>query len=208
MQSVGYITLNISLIIYIIHFLPQTWHNQFKHTTINISLWTHTLMIIANSLDLVYAVGFGLQWQYILVDVILISFLLIQQLQILNDRKNKLIMLHTFFIFLFLLIVIFVTSYLTLATMYLMILGSISGIVYNIYWLPQIYKNYKQKSAQGFSVYFLLLSLVSILCDINSAICLGWPVISVVTSIGLLLLVSIQIFQYFFYRKSMVVIAV
>lgn len=201
MQSIGYITLNISLIIYIIHFLPQTLHNQFKHTTINISLWTHTLMIMANSLDLIYAVGFGLQWQYILVDVILISFLLIQQLQILNDRKSKLVIFHTLVVLLFLLLVVLMVSYLTVATMYLMVLGSISGVVYNIYWLPQIYKNYKQKNAQGFSIYFLLLSLVSILCDINSAICLGWPVISVVTSIGLSLLVFIQVFQYFFYKK-------
>jgi hypothetical protein len=53
MQNIGYITLNISLVIYIVNFLPQTIHNQFKHATINISLWTHTLMIIANSLDLV-----------------------------------------------------------------------------------------------------------------------------------------------------------
>jgi uncharacterized protein with PQ loop repeat len=200
MQNIGYITLNISLIIYIVHFLPQTLHNQFKHTTINISLWTHTLMIVANSLDLVYAVGYNLQWQYILVNIILISFLVIQQLQILNDRKNKFMVFHTAFIFIFLFLIVFLISYITIVTNYLLLLGSFSGIIYNIYWLPQIYKNYQQKNAKGFSVYFLALSLVCILCDINSAIHLSWPLISILTSIGLSLLVSIQIFQYLFYK--------
>ncbi|WP_269446655.1 PQ-loop domain-containing transporter, partial [Francisella hispaniensis] len=74
MENFGYITLNISLIIYFIHFLPQTIHNQFKHKTFEISLWTHSLMIVANSLDLIYAIGFNMQWQYILVDIILLSF--------------------------------------------------------------------------------------------------------------------------------------
>lgn len=202
MQNIGYITLNISLVIYIVHFLPQTIHNQFKHTTINISLWTHTLMIVANSLDLVYAIGFDLEWQYILVDVILISFLLIQQLQILNDRKNKFIVFHTLLVSLFLLSVVLLILYATVSQNGLLLLGSFSGIIYNIYWLPQIYKNYKQKNAKGFSIYFLALSLISICCDISSAICLGWPIISVITSVGLSILLSIQIFQYLFYRAS------
>ena len=202
MHNIGYITLNISLIIYIVHFLPQTLHNQFKHTTVNISLWTHTLMIVANALDLVYAVGFGLEWQYILVDVILISFLLIQQLQIFCHRKDKFIIFHTAFIFLFLFIIVFLTSYITIAKTYLLLLGSFSGVVYNIYWLPQIYKNYKQKNADGFSIYFLGLSLTTILCDISSAICLDWPIISVLTSAGLSILISLQIFQYFLYKAK------
>ncbi len=201
MQNIGHITLNISLLIYIIHFLPQTIHNQFKHTTVNISLWTHTLMIMANSLDLVYAVGFHLEWQYILVDVILISFLLIQQLQILNDRRTKIISLHTLLVSLFLLLIVIIIKYANISQSYLLVFGSFSGVIYNIYWVPQIYKNYKQKNAEGFSIYFLILSFTSILCDINSAVYLGWPIISVITSIGLSILVFIQISQYLFYAK-------
>ena len=202
MQNIGYITLNISLIIYLVNFLPQTLHNQFKHTTVNISLWTHTLMIVANALDLVYAVGFGLEWQYILVDVILISFLLIQQLQILNDRKISFIKLHTLAILVFLVFVVLMISYATIAQKYLLVLGSFSGVIYNIYWLPQIYKNYQQKNAQGFSIFFLGLSLISIVCDISSAIFLDWPIISVLTSVGLFILLSIQVFQYFYYKNK------
>ncbi|QIV96137.1 PQ loop repeat protein [Allofrancisella inopinata] len=201
MQNIGFITLNISLIIYFVHFLPQMVHNQFKHKTFEISLWTHSLMILANSFDLIYAVGFSLQWQYVLVDIILLSFLVIQQFQILNDRKNKYIAAHTVFIITFLLLVISVALYKNLDSKYLLVLGSISGVIYNIYWLPQIYKNYRQKQAEGFSIIFLTLSLVSVVCDISSAIFLGWPTLSVIVSCSLAILLLFQILQYFYYKN-------
>ncbi|OIN83014.1 PQ-loop repeat-containing protein [Francisella sp. TX07-6608] len=204
MENFGYITLNISLIIYFIIFLPQTIHNQFKHKTFEISLWTHSLMIIANSLDLIYAIGFNMQWQYILVDIILLSFLTIQQLQILNDRREKYIFIHTISIFLYLFLVIVVIYFTSLSNQILLWFGSISGVIYNLYWLPQIYKNYRQKQAEGFSIFYLGLSLISIICDINSAIFLGWPLVSVIVSSCLFILVLTQIIQYFYYKSSFI----
>jgi len=158
-------------------------------------------MIFANALDLVYAVGFNMQWQYILVDVILLVFLSIQQLQILNDRREKYFFIHTLFIILFLTIIVLVTFLTKLNESTLLWTGSISGVIYNIYWLPQIYKNFRQKEAEGFSIFYLGLSLISILCDITSGIFLGWPLVSVIISSCLSILVSIQIFQYIFYKK-------
>ncbi|AEE87341.1 hypothetical protein FNFX1_0955 [Francisella cf. novicida Fx1] len=204
MENFGYITLNISLIIYFIIFLPQTIHNQFKHKTFEISLWTHSLMIIANSLDLIYAIGFNMQWQYILVDIILLSFLTIQQLQILNDRREKYIFIHTISIFLYLFLVIVMIYFTSLSNQILLWFGSISGVIYNLYWLPQIYKNYRQKQAEGFSIFYLGLSLISIICDINSAIFLGWPLVSVIVSSCLSILVLTQIIQYFYYKSSFI----
>lgn len=130
-------------------------------------------MIIANSLDLIYAIGFNMQWQYILVDIILLSFLTIQQLQILNDRREKYLFIHTISIFLYLFLVIVMIYFTSLSNQILLWFGSISGVIYNLYWLPQIYKNYCQKQAEGFSIFYLVLSLISIICDINSAIFLG-----------------------------------
>lgn len=204
MENFGYITLNISLIIYFIIFLPQTIHNQFKHKTFEISLWTHSLMIIANSLDLIYAIGFNMQWQYILVDIILLSFLTIQQLQILNDRREKYLFIHTISIFLYLFLVIIMIYFTSLSNQILLWFGSISGVIYNLYWLPQIYKNYRQKQAEGFSIFYLVLSLISIICDINSAIFLGWPLVSVIVSSCLSILVLTQIIQYFYYKSSFI----
>ncbi|MBK2148666.1 PQ-loop repeat-containing protein [Francisella tularensis] len=190
--------------IWFIIFLPQTIHNQFKHKTFEISLWTHSLMIIANSLDLIYAIGFNMQWQYILVDIILLSFLTIQQLQILNDRREKYLFIHTISIFLYLFLVIVMIYFTSLSNQILLWFGSISGVIYNLYWLPQIYKNYRQKQAEGFSIFYLVLSLISIICDINSAIFLGWPLVSVIVSSCLSILVLTQIIQYFYYKSSFI----
>ncbi|AXA33871.1 PQ-loop domain-containing transporter [Francisella adeliensis] len=202
MQNIGYITLNISLVIYFIHFIPQTIHNQFKHTTINISLWTHSFMILANCFDLIYAIGFDFQWQYICVAVVLLSFLFIQQLQILSDRRNRLMILHTFCIFIFLLVCIFLITFIkSINKEFLLIFGVASSVAYNTYWLPQIYKNFKQKRADGFSIYFLNLSLILKLCDISSGIFLNWPLVSVISSFCLLIVVGIQFIQYFYYKK-------
>ena len=201
MQIIGHITLNISLFIYFVHFLPQIIHNQRAHKTYEISLFTHSFMILANSLDLVYGVGFHLQWQYILVDVVLLTYLFIQQMQILRDRFNKYILLHTFIIVLFLIVILVLILYKNPSKDYLLTFGSISGIVYNIYWLPQIYKNFRQKEAQGFSIYYILIGVISISCDISSAIFLGWPIVSVITSVCLLSLHLIQILQYFYYKR-------
>lgn len=206
MENFGYITLNISLVVYFIHFLPQTIHNQFKHKTLEISLWTHSLMIIANSLDLIYAIGFNMQWQYILVDLVLLSFLCVQQLQILNDRRNKKLLLHTLAVIVFLVLAAMFGLFIKLEQSVLLTFGSISAVIYNVYWLPQIYKNFRQKQAQGFSVFYLGLSLFLCLCDLNSSIFLGWPIVSTIQSICLGILLLILILQYFYYRATREVI--
>jgi hypothetical protein len=158
-------------------------------------------MIFANALDLIYAVGFNLQWQYVLVDVILLCFLTIQQFQILNDRRQKKIVIHTILILIFLALIALVISSTKLDKTYLLWFGSISGVIYNVYYLPQICKNFLQKDAQGFSIFYLGLLAVNILCDINSAIFLNWPIVSLLVSCSMFILVFIQVLQYFYYKN-------
>ncbi|MFC4891704.1 PQ-loop repeat-containing protein [Pseudofrancisella aestuarii] len=202
METIGNITLNISFILYLVLFLPQTIHNQFKHTTTEISLWTHSLMIIANSLDLIYAVGFNMPWQYITVSVVLLTFLTIQQLQILNDKLSNKIFLHSFFIFSFLLIAIYFALNNIFTDSNLLIFGSLSNIIYNVYWFPQIWKNFRTKQAEGFSIIYLYLSIITCSCDIVSGLTLNWPIPTIIGSLFLLFLIGIQIFQYLFYKKE------
>ncbi|MDE5006969.1 PQ-loop domain-containing transporter, partial [Francisella tularensis subsp. holarctica] len=93
-----------------------------------------------------------------------------QQLQILNDRREKYLFIHTISIFLYMFLVIVMIYFTSLSNQILIWFGSISGVIYNLYWLPQIYKNYRQKQAEVFRIFYLVLSLISIICDINSAI--------------------------------------
>ncbi|GAB4223155.1 MAG: PQ-loop repeat-containing protein [Francisella sp.] len=201
METFGYITLNISFIIYCINFLPQTIHNQIKHKTFEISLLTHSLMIIANSFDLIYAIGFNMQWQYILVDIILLIFLIIQQFQILNDNRQKKIYIHTLCVFIFLFVVLIIIFLVQINNNILLLFGVISSFIYNVYWLPQIYKNYHNKQAEGFSIFYLSLTFFGAICDISSGIFLDWPLVSIISSSCLSILIFIQIMQYIYYKQ-------
>ena len=202
METLGHITLNISTVIYIFLFLPQNIHNQLKHSTKHISMLTHMLMILANSFDLIYSIGFSFEWQYIMIDGIFLFFLFMQQLQILNDRRNKKIVIHTLFIFIFLLTIIFMAlNKGLLSKNNLLHLGEISNITYNVYWLPQIYKNFKNKNADGFSIIYLCLASFTSSCDIISGITLNWPLPTIIGSSFLLFILLLQITQFKYYSK-------
>ena len=202
METLGHITLNISTVIYIFLFLPQNVHNQLKHSTKHISILTHTLMIFANSFDLIYSIGFSFEWQYIMIDGIFLFFLFMQQLQILNDRRNKKIVIHTLFIFIFLLTIIFIAlNKGLLSKNNLLHLGEISNITYNVYWLPQIYKNFKNKNTDGFSIIYLCLASFTSSCDIISGITLNWPLPTIIGSSFLLFILLLQITQFKYYSK-------
>ena len=45
-------------------------------------------MILANSFNLVYAILSHINWQYIMVDAVILYFLCIQQIQILSDNTT------------------------------------------------------------------------------------------------------------------------
>ena len=134
MQAIGQTTLNISLLIYLVYFVPQIIHNHFKQKTFEISLWTHWGMLMANSLDLIYGYGYHLPWQYLSVTCISLSFLLLQQWQIHLQSSQRRLLQH-------LLVHVFV-SVMIIAAFYppqsgLLIIGFISMGLYSLYWLPQ-----------------------------------------------------------------------
>jgi uncharacterized protein with PQ loop repeat len=200
-MQLGHITLNISLMIYLILFLPQTVHNQIYHKTKHISLWTHSLMILAISLDLIYAIGSFINWQYILVDSVLLIFLVIQQFQILNDDRCYKIYLHSIVVIAYMCVVMYIIACVNIYNDKIEILGYISGIIYTVYWLPQLYKNFMTKSANGFGIIYLILTMVVLMCDLVSAVSLNWPLPSLLTSVFLIIITALLIFQYYYYKS-------
>ena len=198
----GHITLNISMMIYFIVFLPQTVHNQLYHKTKHISLWTHSLMILAISLDLIYAIGSLINWQYILVDCVLLFFLMIQQFQILNDNRCNKIYFHSMGVIVYMCVVMYIIAFINIYNnQKIETLGYISGVIYTVYWLPQLYKNFMTKSANGFGIIYLILTMVVLICDLISAILLSWPMPSLLTSVFLIIITALLIFQYYWYKS-------
>ena len=201
-MQLGYITLNISLMIYLVLFLPQTIHNQLYHKTKHISLWTHSLMLMAISLDLIYAIGSFINWQYILVDSVLLFFLMIQQFQILNDNKCNKMYLHSIGVIVYMCIVMYIIAFINIYNQKIEILGYISGFIYTVYWFPQLYKNFITKAANGFGIIYLILTMVVLTCDLISAVSLSWPMPSLLTSVFLIIITALLIFQYYFYNTN------
>ena len=189
-ESIGIISLNISFLIYFLYFFPQIIYNQIKCQANNISYFTQLLMITANGLDLVYGFGLKLQWQYRTVSIFSLSCLLFQQWQIHRDSKKKLFFFHLSAISISIVSLLTAVNT-TLSTETLTQIGVISMLCYSIYWLPQIIKNARNKSAQGFSKLFIMLNGLALTCDEISAISLAWPLPSIISP--LLLLVSLVV---------------
>ncbi|WP_018299058.1 PQ-loop repeat-containing protein [Fangia hongkongensis] len=206
-SSIGMITINISFLIYCLYFLPQLLHNQLKHKTADISMSTQALMVLANVLDLIYGFGYGLQWQYRAVTILTLACLIIQQWQIYRDSKKISYHFHLFIVVMILLGVIISTqNAFRLSESILENIGFISMICYSVYWLPQIIKNFQSKSAEGFSLWFILLNLTALVCDEISALTLGWPLPSIISPILIILFLCVLIGQYIYYQRVRMII--
>ena len=202
MQSIGHITLNISLLVYLIYFIPQIIHNHRQNTTADISLSTHSLMIAANIMDLIYGFGFSLEWQYRLVTILTLSFLMIQQFQILKAQFNTALRIHTIAICLIIAIIILLIYSNIMPHSLLITAGIISSVIYCGYWIPQIILNFKLKKADGFSIVYLRLVFIACVCDLTSAISLGWPYPSVITPIIIMSMILVIFYQRKKYKKT------
>lgn len=214
-QSViGHISINISFVIYCIYFLPQIIHNQFKRQAGHISHGTHLLMVVANALDLIYGFGFDLQWQYRVVTMLTLACLLFQQWQIyrdsksINQQKNRHAQSYDFHILCLLVIAVGIAlvSLHNLNNAILENIGFISMFCYAIYWLPQIIKNIKEKNATAFSLIFLILNVLALVCDEISALSFGWPLPSIISPIVILSLLFIMVGQYYYYQRLRMII--
>ncbi|MDA0911179.1 MAG: PQ-loop repeat-containing protein [Proteobacteria bacterium] len=211
---IGHISINISFVIYCIYFLPQIIHNQLKHQAGHISHGTHLLMVVANVLDLIYGFGFDLQWQYRVVTMLTLACLLFQQWQIYRDsdigertgdRKGESYNFHVICLFIIAVGIALVSLH-NLNNAMLENIGFISMFCYAVYWLPQIIKNIKEKNATAFSLIFLVLNVLALICDEISALSFGWPLPSIISPIVILSLLFIMVGQYYYYQRLRMII--
>ncbi|WP_440682670.1 PQ-loop repeat-containing protein [Cysteiniphilum halobium] len=194
LSYLGEFTLNLSLALYFIHFLPQLYHNIYKPNYNNISLNTQIMYLGATSLDLIYGLGFNYQWQYIAVDIVYLSTLSIQQFQLMYARIFS-IFIH---ILSFLWIIFIVITAVVLVrlghksqgfhigsndNLIFWISGYISSFLWIILWFPQIIKNFFYKTSGGYSLPFIVIGVIITLSDITSALIYHWKWLNLLTSI-------------------------
>lgn len=205
--SIGQITLNISLTIYLIWFVPQILLNFKRKQTSGLSLLMHGILYLGYLTDLLYGFGLGMQWQYRAVTIVGLLSLTIQHYQFyrydLQQRSQNL-------------------TYKLLTGVYLLILAyavlaislhyhskafyDLAGMVANGCWLcymfPQIITNYRQRSTQGLSSAFVILAIFLNLCDSASAWTLGWDYPSKIGPAVALVGNAILFFQVIIYAKK------
>ena len=202
-QTIGQATLSISLIIYIVQYVPQLIHNSLSNKTSQISLNTQLLIVIAASCDLAYGFGYNLQWQYKLVSILGLIYLIIQQMQIISQNSTGLLTrIYTILAFILIITSVTYTIYNIKNDYILDTIGYIETSCYIVYWLPQIIKNFITKQADGFSKVFLIITLIGAMLDLLSAIFLHWPVPSILMPINTLILVMIIIMQSRVYNRK------
>lgn len=199
MQNIGNITLNISFVIYLVQFVPQIIHNTRNKDAIdNISMLTQFGMLTVVLCNVVQAVGFDLNWQYLVIALIYLVGITIQQLQISFHKKRMPKVINLIFAMLFAIAILAMRSDSKLT---FEIAGIISLLIHFLYWLPQIYKNYKQQTFIGYGDLFIILAWLGIICDLCSSFLLGWPIIVKLNIITMSLIISILVLQKIYYRR-------
>ena len=210
-HALGEITLNLSLFLYFVHFIPQIYHNIKTPHYGNISLNTQIIYFIATGLDMIYGLGFSYNWQYILADILYLGFLSVQQYQIMKAGYHHKAIHGALFTWAFAVIIIglYLFQHHNLGVFIgrfdkdiFWAAGGASSFLWIVLWLPQFAKHIQQKQANGFARVFWIIAILMATCDIISALVFGWKWLNVATS-GFLLLTHITLLsQSFYYSKK------
>ncbi|EKD77091.1 MAG: putative membrane protein [uncultured bacterium] len=204
---IGEITLSISSIIYFIWFLPQIVLNFKRKSTDGLSLWMHGLLLLGYSADLLYGFGRHMQWQYRAVTMVGLICLFVQHCQFARYGLKTKIARDNFIFLSVLVFIVFSYAMLNFTLLhhgkqYYDIAGLVSDVCWMTYLFPQIIKNWREKSTQGLSVWFVILSIVLGFLDMTSALSLHWDFPSIANSSIGLLKKAILIFQIFYYQRK------
>jgi hypothetical protein len=177
---IGNISLNISLVLYFIVYIPQIVHNrQSKHIE-QLSVYLHFILYLCYIFDLIYGFVDHLPWQYRAVSCVGLLLVTVQHLQLIHFFMHKQLVLLKRLCIIFLVIILiaicsfFMIPHHALNYQSILALGIAARGLGIVYCLPQIIKNKRLKSANAISTYFIFLNLSLAILDTLSAWCLGW----------------------------------
>lgn len=206
-HTIGEISLNISTAIYFIWFIPQLKLTFQRKSTQGLSLCMHGLLLSGYLADLMYGFGTQMPIQYRLVTISGLFYLGIEHLQFWlyglkgTIEKWTFLAFNIFFILFFLYALASITIIKETRFFYDMA-GMVSNFCWLTFFVPQILKNYQKKSTEGLSVYFVVLSVFTTICDMTSTFALNydWP-----SQLGVpvtLIKKLILLYQFYYYNKA------
>jgi uncharacterized protein with PQ loop repeat len=206
-NTIGYITLNISFIVYLAFLLPQLMHNWRYRSTQCLSLTMHYVMCAAYMLDLMYGFGRHMQWQYQTVSLMGLFCLAIQHVQIyrysgFNTQQRQWYFFSTVILFSILIGAVSALLFIRVSPAVWILAGGLSQTGWLIYVIPQIIKNYKIQSTMGISIHFVMMMIFLGLCDTVSAWVLGWDWPSKLGAPLSILIKVILLYQFYIYSAK------
>ncbi len=182
-HTLGMMSLNIAFVLYLFVFIPQIHHNRKLSHLKHLSPFMHWVLYTGVWFDLFYGFANDLQWQYKAVSIVSLFILSIQHIQLSRlfyaerDGSKLLVnglltitMVGSIFYF-------FLVQQQALSTRSILIVGFISRVCYQMYTLPQIFKNMRSHIGDAVSREFLLINMTLLVLDTISAWSLdwGWP---------------------------------
>lgn len=204
LQSLGLVSLSFSTIVYSVWLLPQIGYNARRHSVEGLSFLWHALLVFGACFDAIYGVGTQLPWLYRLVTILTLMALAVQHWQWVVhgccDRLRLPIMAVTASAII-LLVIASCHAYLPFSRGLYDVVGLLSNLSFLLYPLPQIIKQYHERSTAGLSVLFVLVTLVLNISDGFSAIALGWDWPSLLGPPLLILCQLILLMQVYRYRS-------
>ena len=177
---IGEISLNISLALYIIFYLPQLWRNRDTGKLQHLSIYFHALLLLACSTDLLYGFGTIGQWQYRMVSITTFACVIWQHYQLLrfyredNTAKRRLNIILGGLVFWWVIVTIILLTH-KVHHPFFVAMGWVERIAYSCYGLPQVIQQIRKNNAEAISIAFLLMTIMTALCDTISAWSFGWP---------------------------------
>lgn len=209
LNFLGNVSLNLSSFLYLILLIPQLIHNRKGKNISGLSIWLHFILFTSYLFDLIYGIADEMPLQYRVVSVVGLFLVMTQHFQLLSFQiKNKyyfLIKIGMFFIFSHVILTYYLFSKLLsvgLTHETILILGIISRVCEIIYCLPQIYKNWRAKSARAISLHFVFLNILLAILDTVAAWCLDWELPNKVIGPINIMIMFLIMFQYVKYAYT------
>lgn len=202
MQTLGYVTLNIALVGYLLWFIPQLLHTARQRSVSGLSLGMHLLLFATYLSDFSYGFGLHMPWQYRLVTCAGLFSLSYQHYQFYRYGQDRTALPSATCAVIMMGLLSFASVFYTeLSVRHYNYIGLLTGIFWISFAVPQIMKNYRLKSANSISRRFILLNIVVVLCDSVSAWTLHWNYPSKITFPLALLESLILLWQCYQYRS-------
>lgn len=180
----GKICLNLSMLLYLIVYIPQLIHNRRLQHLNHLSLFMHVFLFQGYVFDLLYGVITHMPWQYLTVSTVGLSLLTIQHIQLTQmERQKRAQSPFTKRLLNFLLILNIILIYATImrqtniSSEQATLLGWLSRAFFTLCFIPQLFKNYATQTNHALSPYYLSINILITSLDFISAWCLnwGWP---------------------------------